>query len=362
MSAALYPASRVGVDALPAYRDRIDVRSPAEFAEDHLPGARNHPVLDDGERAKVGLLYATSPFAARRMGAALVARNIAGMLESAFAERPRDWRPLVYCWRGGQRSRAIVHVLNEVGWHAVQLDGGYRAYRRDVVARLAFEPARHRFLVLCGLTGSGKSQLLGALAGAGAQTLDLEYLARHRGSRLGQLPGAAQPSQKKFESDLLALLAGLDPARPVYVEAESRRIGAVQLPDALLQRMRAGARINLHTPLAQRIALLKAEYRHFLERPAMLFDRLRPLVPLHGKAALARWEALSAGGHWDALIGELLETHYDPLYGRSLARHFPAAGSDVELSVDDASTAAFARLAAELIEATGERATALESQ
>jgi len=352
MSAVLYPGSRVDVDALPAHPDRIDVRSPAEFAEDHIPGARNHPVLDDDERARIGIMHAASPFEARRLGAALVARNIAKMLETVFAEQPREWKPLVYCWRGGQRSRAVAHVLNEVGWRAVQLDGGYRAYRRHVVARLAVQPARYRFRVVCALTGSGKSQLLGALADAGAQTLDLEGIAQHRGSLLGQVPGTPQPSQKKFETDLLAALGLLDPRRPVYVEAESRRIGAIQLPDALLQRMHDGETIILRTPLSERIALLKSEYRHFLQSPALLLDRLRPLVEFHGKAAFARWETLAASGDWDALIGELLESHYDPLYGRSMARHFPAAGPSAVFGLRDPSPAGFAALAADVLAAS----------
>ena len=337
---------RVGVEALPAHPDRIDVRSPAEFADDHLPGACNHPVLDDGERAQIGTLYATAPFEARRLGAALVARNVARMLETAFADRSREWKPLIYCWRGGMRSRSLAQVLNEVGWRAVQLDGGYRAYRRHVVTRLASDPLSYRFAVLCAPTGSGKSELLRALAQAGAQTLDLEHIARHRGSRLGQLPGTSQPSQKAFESALFAALAGLDAARTVYVEAESRRIGTVQLPDVLLERIRAGSRITLHTPLAQRIALLRNEYRHFIEHPTALVNRLRPLVSLHGRITVARWEALAARGDWEALIGELLEVHYDPLYTRSLARHFPASAADVELVVDDVSAGGFAALAA----------------
>jgi tRNA 2-selenouridine synthase len=362
MSAVLYPGSRVDVEALPAHPDRIDVRSPAEFADDHIPGARNHPVLDDGERARIGIMHAASPFEARRLGAALVARNIAKMLETAFAEQPREWKPLVYCWRGGQRSRAVAHVLNEVGWRAVQLDGGYRAYRRHVVARLALVPGRYRFRVLCALTGSGKSQLLGALADAGAQTLDLERIAQHRGSLLGQVPGASQPSQKKFETDLLAALAGLDPRRPVYVESESRRIGSIQLPDALLERMHDGETITVRTPLPQRIALLKSEYGHFLQDPALLLERLRPLVPLHGKAAFARWETLATGGDWDALIGELLEAHYDPLYGRSMARHFPAAGPSAVFGLRDPSAAGFAALAADVLAASDDSRTVLLEQ
>ena len=339
---------RVGVAALAAYPDRIDVRSPAEFAADHVPMATNHPVLDDAERALIGTLYMASPFAARKRGAALVARNIAAMLETAFAEQGREWRPLVYCWRGGQRSRALTEVLNEIGWRAVQLEGGYRTYRRHVVAELARLPARLRFVVICGLTGSGKSRLLAALARSGAQTLDLEGIARHRGSLLGDVPGDPQPSQKWFESQLFDALGRLDDSRPVFVESESRRIGSVQMPDALLLQMRIGRALTLVTPLEQRVALLKEEYAHFLSAPASLGACLEPLVELHGKAAIARWEAMAAAADWDQLVAELLETHYDPMYARSLARNFPSSRESLVIEAPDVSANAFATLASEV--------------
>ena len=339
---------RVGVDALAAYPDRIDVRSPAEFAADHVPAATNHPVLDDAERARIGTLYMASPFEARKRGAALVARNIAAMLETAFAERAREWRPLVYCWRGGQRSRALTQVLNEIGWRAVQLEGGYRTYRRHVVAELARLPLRLRFVVICGLTGSGKSRLLAALARCGAQTLDLEGIARHRGSLLGDLPGDPQPSQKWFESQLFDALARLDGSRPVFVESESRRIGSVQMPDALLAQMRVGRALTLVTPLEQRVALLKEEYAHFLSDNASLGVCLEPLVELHGKAAIARWAAMAAAADWDQLVAELLETHYDPMYARSLARNFPSSRESLVIEAPDVSANTFATLASEV--------------
>ena len=320
---APYPGvRRVPVTALADYPDRIDVRSPAEFALDHVPLAANHPVLDDVERARIGTLYAASPFEARKRGAAVVARNIAAMLEREFAGQPREWQPLVYCWRGGQRSRALVQVLHEVGWRAVQLEGGYRAYRRHVVAELTRVPQGLRFVAICGLTGSGKSRLLAALADAGAQTLDLEGIARHRGSLLGGLPGETQPSQKAFESTLLDALSRLDPSRPVFVESESRRIGSLQMPDALLEAMRLGDALTLSTPRDQRVALLKDEYAHFFVAPDALADCLKPLTELHGKETIARWEAMAQAGDWDALIDELLESHYDPIYARTLERHF----------------------------------------
>jgi tRNA 2-selenouridine synthase len=350
-------APRVSVEALAAFPERIDVRSPAEFALDHLPGAVNHPVLDDAERARIGTLYTGSAFEARRLGAAIVARNIAAMLDGALAGKARDWQPLVYCWRGGQRSRALAHVLNEVGWRAIQLDGGYRAYRRYVVGQIETLPSRFRFVVLCGLTGSGKSRLLAALAAAGAQTLDLEALARHRGSLLGEFPGVVQPSQKAFETAIVEALAAFDPSRVVFVESESKRIGRLQLPETLLGCMRRARSVTLVTALAQRIALIKEEYGLRIDDPAVLAQRLQPLAPLVGKAVLKRWELLAAETHWDALIGELLDLHYDPLYTRSLQRHFLAGGASggATVEVTDTSAAAIAALAADVLAMTETR-------
>jgi len=317
----------ITVDELGAYPDRIDVRSPSEFVDDHIPGAENRPVLNDIERARIGTMYAKeSGFAAKRAGAAVVARNIAAMLEGPFAAKPRGWSPVIYCWRGGQRSRSLTHLLNEVGWRAVQLEGGYRAWRRHVIARLETQPSQLRFEVVCGLTGSGKSRLLDALAGIGAQVLDLETLARHRGSLLGDLPGEPQPTQKTFDSELAVALQRLDPRRVVYVESESKKIGTVQVPDALLAAMRGAECIRVDTPLPLRIALLKDEYTHYLADPATLSARLDHLVPLHGRETVGRWNASAAAGEWDALIGDLLARHYDPTYARAIERNFPRFG------------------------------------
>ncbi len=341
---------RVGVDAIVDYPDRIDVRSPTEFALDHIARATNHPVLSDDERARIGTMYVQgSPFAAKRIGAALVARNIASMLETAFAEKSRDWAPLVYCWRGGQRSRALAHMMNEIGWRAVQLDGGYRAYRRHVVAALQTLPSRFSYRVVCGLTGSGKSRLLAAIAAENAQTLDLEALARHRGSLLGERPDDPQPSQKTFDSLLWDALARLDPARPVFVESESRKIGALQVPEALLAAMRTADCVKLDTPRALRTALLKDEYAHFLRDPVALAERLAPLAPLVGNAALERWNAAALAGDWDAVVGELLERHYDPSYSRSIGKNFPRHADALVVSPHALDDGAFRQLAREVI-------------
>lgn len=327
----------------------LDVRSPSEFADDHLPGAINLPVLDDAERARVGTLYKqVSPFEAKRVGAALVASNIARHVEGPLAGRTRGWRPLVYCWRGGKRSGALAHVLREIGWDAKTLEGGYKAYRRHVVESLERLPQRFRFRVVHGATGSGKSRLLAALAEAGAQIVDLEGLAAHRGSVLGALPDRPQPSQKLFESQLLAALVALDPARTVFVEGESRRIGQVQLPGALIETMRAAACLRLEAGLETRVALLLDEYRHFFADRAALEAQLGCLVDLHPRATVEAWKALAARGDWRALVLRLLEEHYDPAYRRSATRNFPRLADAATVTVVDADAESFARLARRL--------------
>lgn len=314
----------VGVEQLRHYAERIDVRSPAEFALDHIPGAVSHPVLDDVERARIGTLHRhESAFAAKRAGASLIATNIGAMLASAFADKPRDWRPLVYCWRGGKRSAALTYVLNEIGWKAVQLDGGYKSYRRAVIVALEELPQRFRYRVVCGVTGSGKSRLLQALAHAGAQVLDLEQLARHRGSLLGDVPGAPQPSQKRFESLLWETLSAFDPARPVYVESESKKVGEIRVPQNLIDAMWASPCIRLETPLRVRVALLREDYAHFLEHPEELLAKLAHLRPLVGVETSTRWCAMAAAGDFDALVSDLLLEHYDPAYLRSMRRNYP---------------------------------------
>ena len=301
----------------------IDVRSPAEYALDHVPGAVSCPVLDDEERLRVGTIYTqVSPFQAKKLGAALVSRNIARHIEERFTSREREWRPLVYCWRGGQRSGALVHVLCQIGWHAATLQGGYRSYRREVLAQLEQLPQRMRFKVVCGPTGSAKSALLQALARQGAQVLDLEALARHRGSVLGDLPGDPQPSQRLFDSQVWDRLRRFDPARTVFVESESRKIGVLQVNSGVLEALRSGECLVIEAPIDERVRFLKQEYRHFLEDPEPLKERLACLRDLYGRETIEHWSALADSHDWDSLVPDLLRNHYDPAYRRSTVRNF----------------------------------------
>ena len=301
----------------------IDVRTPAEFAEDHIPGAINCPVLSDEERIAVGTLYKqASPFEARKVGAALVAKNIAHHLQTRFHDRPKSWRPLIYCWRGGQRSGAMSIIFAQVGWAAHKLEGGYKTYRRDVLEKLEALPQSFTFRVICGPTGSGKSRLLDALVASGQQVLDLETLAKHRGSVLGRLPGQPQPAQKWFDSALLQALQRLDPARPVYVEAESSKIGTITLPAALVAAMHASECLLLETPLETRVAGLLEDYRHYPDNPETLIAHLQSLHRFHGAKQLEHWSALIRAGDFAALVAELLALHYDPSYFRATTSHY----------------------------------------
>lgn len=314
----------VTVAQLGEFDEIIDVRSPSEFAEDHVPGAINCPVLDDAERARIGTLYKqVSPFDAKKAGAALVARNISRHLEVEFRSRPREWRPLVYCWRGGKRSGAMVHILSQIGWDAWQLEGGYRAYRRAVMEDLERLPGRFRWRVVCGLTGTGKSRLLSALEQTGEQVLDLEGLAAHRGSVLGNLPDRPQPPQKVLDSAIWSRLRAFEPARPVYAEAESKKIGLLRVPEALLDAMWAGDVIRLELDVPGRVALLMEEYAHFLASPELLTEKLHLLRRLYGDAVIARWQALAERRAWTELVTELLQRHYDPTYLQSTRSHYP---------------------------------------
>ena len=341
------------VDALQeldSYGSIIDVRSEGEYAEDHVPGAISCPVLSDAERSEVGTMdRQQSSFEARRRGAALVARNIAHHLETAFVDKPRDWRPLVYCWRGGNRSGAMTHILARVGWQAVQLRGGYRSYRRAVIEQLDHLPHRLQFRVICGATGSGKSRLLQQLAEAGAQVLDLEALACHRGSVLGGLPAQAQPGQKYFESLLWDRLRRFDETRPVFVESESRRVGNLRVPDTLLACMRESPCVRLDVSLDVRVRLLRDEYAHFERDPDSLKTQLDCLVPLHGHDRINQWKSLVETRSWDQMVEQLLVMHYDPAYSKSIARNFKQASTARALSVASDAIPAYSAAARKLI-------------
>ena len=337
------------VAQLHEFDEIVDVRSPSEYAEDHIPGAINCPVLNDAERVRVGTLYKQSPFEAKKIGAALVARNIAHHLETVWLDKPKSWRPLIYCWRGGQRSGAMTHILRQIGFAADRLDGGYKSYRQHVREQLLVLPEKFSFYVLCGLTGSGKSRLLTVLQQAGAQVLDLEAIAQHRGSVLGDMPNAPQPAQKGFDSQLLSRLQSFNPAQPVFVESESKKIGTIRVPDTLIAAMWGSPCLRLESPVTVRVALLREDYAHFLHDPALLRQQLDRLQGMYSNELLAHWHALCEEQAWDEFIAELLERHYDPAYSKSIRNNYLHYEQSSRLNLNSLNEQDFKRLAEEAL-------------
>jgi tRNA 2-selenouridine synthase len=338
----------------------IDARSPAEYADDHLPGAVNWPVLDDDERREVGTEYKQiSAFDARKHGAAIVARRVAEIVERHVADKPREWQPLVYCWRGGQRSGTLAWFLGQIGFRVQVLHGGYKAFREQVREQLKSLPQRFEFTVIAGRTGSGKTRLLQALIEQGAQVLDLEALACHRGSVLGGLPHDPQPTQKAFDTAVWQTLQGFDPSRPVFVESESRKIGALAVPEALLSRMRAHGRCVFVTlPDAARVQLLLEEYGFFAQQVDRFCEHMVTLTELRGKETVTRWQTMAREGQWAEVFAELMQQHYDPLYLRSMQRNFAGMATAQPLALRDGDIATLREAAATVLAPQGLRTTA----
>ena len=298
----------------------IDVRSPSEFLDDHLPNAINLPVLDDLQRESIGTIYSQSnPFEAKRAGAALVAHNISLHLQTELAEKDRNWRPLIYCWRGGHRSSAMATVFSDIGWHTKVIEGGYKAYRKAVLDGLDHLPQRFKLILLSGATGTAKTHILRAAATKGAQVLDLEKLANHRGSLLGGEPGISQPAQRLFESLIVDRLNSFDPMQPVYIEAESNKIGQVHIPSTLWASMRKALRVTITAPLAARVPFLQRDYRHIIENKDNLMMILSGLRRRYSKEIFEGWQNDIKNQNWDGFVTAILKTHYDPSYARSTA-------------------------------------------
>ncbi|MDD3935148.1 tRNA 2-selenouridine(34) synthase MnmH [Rhodoferax sp.] len=328
----------------------IDARSEDEYQADHLPGAINWPTLNNAERIEIGTLYKqVNPFEARKRGAAIAARNIAAHIEREVIDKPRDWQPLAYCWRGGQRSSSLALILSQIGFRVTLVEGGYKAFRAALVQDIVARVPRLSFRVICGPTGSGKTRLLQALAVQGAQVLDLEALANHRSSVLGAMPGLAQPTQKRFETLVWDKLRRFDPLVPVFVESESKKVGNLSVPAALMDAMRASPCLNLQLSDAQRVALLLEDYVYLTQDVAYFCERLAKLTELKGHEVVGRWQQLAQEGNFSTVVMELLTQHYDPAYLQSMQRNFARFTEAGQLTPTDRSIEAMTALAAHML-------------
>ena len=331
----------------------IDARSEGEFDEDHLPGAINWPTLNNDERREIGTLYKqVNAFEAKKRGAAIAARNIAGHIDREVIDKPKDWKPLAYCWRGGKRSGSLSLILSEIGFRVTLLEGGYKAFRAAVVADIPRWASSLQFRVICGTTGSGKTRLLQALSAQGAQVIDLEALANHRSSVLGLIPGQTQPTQKAFDTLVWTALQAFDPARPVYIESESKKVGNVAVPVSLIEAMRQSPCLNLVLPDAERVALLMEDYDFFVQDAEHFCNRLEVLTEFRGKAVVDGWTSQVRAGQIEPVVQELLTQHYDPVYLQSMRRNFQQFENAKIIAPEDHSVPAMSRLAQQLLEET----------
>lgn len=331
-SALVHPLQLEVLD-FSAYDLIIDARSPREFTDDHIPSAINLPVVNDDEYAEVGTQHRTDPHRAYVIGVTYSLANIAQHVAKLIQQLPKDAHVLVYCFRGGKRSKLWADALNTIGFRVDVLRGGWKNYRRWVLTSLETLPKAFTYRVLAGSTGTGKTRLLKAIQHQGAQVLDLEDLAEHRGSVLGGLPGVTQPSQKLFDSRLLAKLREYDPARPVWLEAESKKIGRVQLPAALFDAMHQTRPILVTASMPERVRLWREDYPHWAQNPTELVRLMSPMKDIISGAELSLWQQLADEMSVDALFEKVMTNHYDPCYARSLRNSYKA-GNACEVTLE----------------------------
>lgn len=308
-----------------SYSEIIDVRSPREFAEDRIPSSINLPVLNDSDRTGLGTIYKQiSPLTVRKIKAALVSKNISQHLIEYFATKDKNYRPLVYCGRGGQRSSSMALALAQIGWRVTLLEGGYKTYRADVRKHLEHLPDRFTYQVLCGLTGSAKKRILHQMRQRGAQVLDLAALANHSDSLLGeewQGEVSLQPSQKYFESLLIEQLQKFNPHQPVWVESLSQKIGKVYLPQSLWEKMKQASCVEIQIPIAA-IDFVLEEYSHLINDADVLKWKLEKLKSRCGWDKLCQWHQLIDAQEWELFMQDMLQFHHDYIYRQSRKHYY----------------------------------------
>ncbi|MDR2905632.1 MAG: tRNA 2-selenouridine(34) synthase MnmH [Helicobacteraceae bacterium] len=292
----------------------LDARSPAEFEKAAIPRAENFFALDDFERAEVGALYKRSPFEARILGAAKICENLAQNLEKFYEIHTPADKIAIYCARGGLRSASVSVVLANIGYRIWRVAGGFKSYRAEVLRYFAEMPP-YKFVVLDGLTGSGKSDLIATLD----WSVDLENLARHKGSSFGAILGA-QPAAMKFENDLHFALARFAPNSTIAIEAESKAIGKVVMPSQLYAAMGAGLRVFVESEIEDRVARITLNYGAISEE--FFNAAMRKIAPYISRKIADAVRAAFDRRDLNECAFLLLTEYYDRVYKQNPRRDY----------------------------------------
>ncbi|PPR11352.1 MAG: tRNA 2-selenouridine synthase [Alphaproteobacteria bacterium MarineAlpha11_Bin1] len=330
----------------------VDVRSPSEFKEDHIPGSINLPVLSDNEFKKVGTIYKeVSPFDASKIGAALVSKNISTHLGEYFYDKPQTTKFVFYCARGGKRSSSFAQVCSMVGWPTCVIDGGYKAYRKHVTGSIEKLCNGYKFLLIGGKTGTGKTEILNHLEVKGYDVLNLERLAVHRGSLLGAHKDQDQPAQKLFETRIFEKIKTFNDQKTIFAEAESNKIGRVFIPAALWKKMKAAPIFIIENQNEHRVSFILKEYDpDFLQRKAI--PNLLSFIDKKSNAIdTEKLRKLVSEGKWSEFVQEILTSHYDPLYQHAISKRI--APIVKRLQINQPVEQSIPYLCQELIEACG---------
>ena len=301
-------------DIFKYYNRILDVRSQNEYLEDKIPNSINVPVLNNKERVIIGLKYKENSFEARKHGASIINKNISKIINKNLITK-KD-KVLIYCWRGGLRSLSLYLVLKQIGYDVDILEGGYKSYRKFIVNFFDQKINKYIFNQIKGVTGVGKTLFLKTLNDR-YQVLDLEGIAKHKGSILGDLPGKIQPSQKYFETLIFNKINNFNIKKVIWVESESIKIGKLSIPSRLWLRMDKGIKIKLESSIEERIKFILKDYKYFIKEPLLMEKAMKVLKKIIIKKDYKNIEKNLKNKDYRSFVENLITKHYDKAYKKT---------------------------------------------
>ena len=298
------------------YNIIIDVRTPLEFKEDHIPNSINYPVLTNKQRHEIGIEYKENSFYAKKVGASIISSNISKIINKIKFDKKQ--KILIYCWRGGLRSLSLYLVLKQIGYDVTLLDGGYKNYRRFVVKFFETSCEKYKFNQIMGVTGVGKTLFIKELSKT-YQVIDFEGLANHKGSILGNIPNKIQPSQKYFETLIYEKIKSFNSKKNIWVESESIKVGKLSIPSKIWKNMPLGKNVKVISSLEERVRFILKDYKYFTNTPTLMKEALKVLRKIIPKEEFLMIEENLKKEKYFQFVKSLIEYHYDRAYKKTRA-------------------------------------------